>query len=73
MPILLPAHFWRHEAEARLKDLRLAAEPGRKTAAAIDACEACSVPLAVSLELEWVLRSAHPFTTRRPRPPGRCG
>jgi hypothetical protein len=34
-------------------------EQARQAAAAIDACEACFVPLTVALELEWVLRGAY--------------
>ena len=30
---------------------------------AIDACEACFVPLTVTLELEWVLRGAYRLST----------
>jgi len=38
-------------------------DQARRAAAAIDACEACFVPLTVSLELEWVLRGAYRLST----------
>jgi len=38
-------------------------DQARRTAAAIDACEACFVPLTVTLELEWVLRGAYRLST----------
>jgi predicted nucleic-acid-binding protein len=38
-------------------------DQARRAAAAIDACEACFVPLTVTLELEWVLRGAYHLST----------
>jgi predicted nucleic-acid-binding protein len=38
-------------------------DQARRAAVAIDACEACFVPLTVSLELEWVLRGAYRLST----------
>jgi hypothetical protein len=38
-------------------------DQAHRAAAAIDACEACFVPLTVSLELEWVLRGAYRLGT----------